>query len=314
MTVEASEIVHAGTELSNKGRLFSVVIPAHDCEQFVCEALDSVARQTVKGYEIVVVDDGSKDATCKVVEEWAERHGAIPLKLISQANRGPGSARNAGVREAKGEYVAFLDADDLWAERKLEAVETCLNRPAPPDLLCHDEWLEKEGIRKRRLTHGPHASYRDLLFKGNSLSTSATVVRRRALLEAGGFSERFPQWEDYDLWLRLVRAGCRIEYLHEVLGVYRHHARSVTMQAEQYCRCGLDVLDAHFAQWQDQTCYDRLLMRRRRAEAFRSAARALMRQGNHGKAHRFIRLAMSEFPFSWRTLIIGMLNLARVAR
>lgn len=307
----ASSVRPVAEEVMDASLTFSVVIPAYNAERFIVDALNSVARQTFTEYEIVVVDDGSKDGTSKQVRAWSADHQGIELRLLQQENKGIGQARNTGVRSATGTYVAFLDSDDIWMEQKLETVALRLARPLPAELICHDEWLEEAGHRPRRLTYGPHSTYKEILFKGNPLSTSATVVRRQKLLEVGGFSEdlRFNSVEDYDLWLRLARSGCRIEYVHEVLGTYRQHGQGITSKIEMHCEHYLNVLEAHFSGWQKKTpCY-RYLMRRRRAAVLRGACRAFMQRGESREAQRFFLRALFEDPFSWKGWALGILNL-----
>lgn len=293
---------------------FSVVIPAYNAETWIADALDSVARQTLTDYEVVVVDDGSRDSTSKRVRDWTAVHSNVELRLVRQENRGIGEARNAGVQAATGVYVAFLDADDLWMERKLEAVAGMLNGARPADLVCHDEWREENGTRTGRLTHGPYSSYRELLFKGNAVSTSAAVVRRDRVLAVGGFSPdlRLNGMEDYDLWLRLARSGCSFEYLHEVLGIYRVHGGGIASRIEEHCEHGLNLLVAHSQAWPIRTPYYRFLMRKRRSDMFRAAGRAFEKRGEHQKALEFFRKALHEDPFSWKAWGFTFLTLARI--
>ena len=294
---------------------FSVVIPAFNAERFIIDALDSVGSQTFTDYEIIVVDDGSQDATDKLVEMWAERNRQKGVRLYRQGNMGIGAARNVGVRLASGDSIAFLDSDDCWLKRKLERVAAYIRRHPELDLVCHDEWLVDSAGQRRVLKYGPHTHYNDLLFKGNCVSTSATVIRRCKVLEVGGFSEdlRFNGVEDYDLWLRLARAGCRFGYLHEVLGRYRVHEDGITWKAEKHCQNSLYVLDAHFGWFPNQNAYYRYLIRRRRAATIRGASRALMKQGDHKQARRLLIMALQQDPLSWKTWLLGTLNIAHVS-
>lgn len=272
-----------------------------------------MARQTDADYEIVVVDDGSRDATAERIAEWTARNPDRALRLLRQPNRGIGAARNAGVRSAAGEFLAFLDADDAWLERKLETIRSFLADHPGVDLVCHDEWLLQEGPRRRVLRHGPHASYDDLLFRGNSVSTSATVVRRARVLAVGGFSEdlRYNGAEDYDLWLRLARAGSVFAYLHEVLGLYRVHGGGITATAERHCQNMLNVLDAHFRALPSAGPARRYRMRRLRAATIRGAIRTLMRQGRHRDAWRLLQRAVREDPLAWKTWALSAVNAVR---
>lgn len=292
--------------------VISVVLPAFNAAAFIDQALDSVSRQTHSSYEIVVVDDGSEDDTIQRVAAWGGRNPGVPLRLMEQGHQGISAARNAGVREAIADFVAFLDADDIWEDRKLEVVAKSLNRPSPADLICHDEWLEEQGCRKGRLTHGPYTTYEDLLFKGNCVSTSAVVVRRSRVLEVGGFAVHLKGGvEDYDLWLRLARAGCRFEYVHEALGVYRRMGQGISSRIVQHCEEGLDVLASHYSEWKRKTPYYRYLIRQRRSAVLRGACRSFMQRGDHRGAQQFLRRALAEDPFSWKTWVLGVLNLAQ---
>ena len=302
-----------GAGLSAGSIIYSVVIPAYNAERFIRQALDSVAKQTFTGYEIVVVDDGSTDGTAREIEAWAEANPAITLLLVRQSNGGIGAARNVGVRAARGQYVAFLDADDVWAERKLEIMVLHAQQLQAAELLCHDEWLVEDG-RRRGLRHGPYTTYRQLLFKGNSLSTSATVVTRAAVLNVGGFSEdpRFNGVEDYELWLRLAQSGCRIAYRHEPLGTYSVGSHGVTSRLEEHYAHCLNVLQAHFESWRPQNAYYRYLMRKRRATVLRGAGRAFLHLGRHREAFPWFVKSLGEDPFSWKAWALTMLNLLHI--
>ena len=296
--------------------LFTVVIPAYNAEAFVCNALDSVASQTFTDYEVIVVDDGSTDETSREIASWSKKYPEVNLEILKQANKGIGGARNTGIRQANGVFVGFLDADDVWLEQKLEFVADHIKEAPGVDVVCHDEWLQMDKVGKKRLTYGPYATYRDLLFNGNCISTSATVVRRQKILEVGGFSEdmRFNGVEDYDLWLRLGRAGCRIEYLHKILGVYQVCGQGVTNNIVLHNQNAMNVLEAHFQRWHPKTLYYRCLIRRRRARTLRSHGHVFMMRGNHREAQRYLCMALKEYPFSWKIWVLALLNIAKISK
>lgn len=303
------------TTSSSAPARFTVVVPAYNVAVFVTAALDSVARQTFTDYDVVVVDNGSTDDTGARVREWASGHPRCSLQVHRREAPGTiGASRNAGLRLATGEFIAFLDADDLWTEQKLARVVEHLARYPDLDLVCHDEWLLEGTAPRGLLRHGPYTRYEEMLFKGNTLSTSATVVRRMHLLAVGGLCEDAGIAEDYDLWLRLARAGARFAYLHEVLGYYRVHGDGVTTRAVEHCQDVLNVLDAHFRALPSPTIFQRLLMRRRRAATLRGAVQMLLRQGRHAEAWRVLGRAVREDPMAWKTWVLGALSLARASR
>ncbi len=183
----------------------SVVIPAYNAAAFVRRAVDSVLAQTMAGVEVIAVDDGSTDDTCGVLAGYGDC-----LRLLTQANAGPAAARNRGLREARGEFVAFLDADDWWLPAKLER-QVALMRARPDVGFCSTatrvvtqagkpagDWpccMEDEG------------PLLELLFVRSAAisgSTSGVLGRRALLTEVGGFDEALRGFEDPDLWIRLA--------------------------------------------------------------------------------------------------------------
>ncbi|MBI3637886.1 MAG: hypothetical protein HY216_16960, partial [Candidatus Rokubacteria bacterium] len=162
----------------------------------------------------------------------------------------------------------------------------------------------------RRLRHGPFARYEDLLFCGNPVSTSATVVRRDAVVKVGAFSEdlRYNGAEDYDLWLRLAAAGYRLRYLHEVLGIYRVHGGGITARAEEHGRNTLNVLATHFSALERPALWQRYRYRRRRAAILRGAIHTLLGQGDRAGARRLVWEAAWQDPLAWKTWALGVLS------
>lgn len=305
-----------GDRLSASSPLISIVVPAYNAELFIEDALNSIYRQSVSDYEIVVVDDGSTDSTYDKVNGWANGHPAIHLKIVRQENKGIGGARNTGINSSSGSYIAFLDADDVWLEPKLENVIQHFKKSPNLDLVCHDEWIEENGRKIKRNYCGPYKSYRDLLYKGNTISTSATVVKREKALTAGGFSEdlSFNGVEDYEFWLRLAKINCSIKYINVILGVYRVFGQGITAKIGEHCQHNLNVVNARFQEWQPKTPLYKYLMRKRRADIIRGGGRAFMRTRDRNNAHRYFLKALKHDPLNWKTWILVTLNLAGLKR
>ncbi len=293
--------------------LVSVIMPTYNHAQFISIAIDSVLSQTYKNFELIIIDNYSEDDTEKIIALYRDDR-IIYLKFRN--NGIIAASRNHGIKHSHGEYIAFLDSDDFWLGEKLEFVADHIKKAHGVDVICHDEWLQTDKGARKRLTYGPYTTYRDLLFNNNCISTSATVVRRQKILEVGGFSEniQFRGVEDYDLWLRLAQAGCRIEYIHKILGVYLACGQGFTNNIALHHQHAMNLLDAHFQRWEPKTLYYRYLIRQRRAGTLRGGGHAFMKQGDHHEAQKYLCMALKQDPFNWKTWVLTLLNTARISK
>lgn len=228
--------------------LVSIVIPNYNYAHFLKRALESVLAQTYPYWEAIVIDNHSDDNTDEIVS--AQRDPRIRLAKIH--NHGViAASRNLGIRESKGEWVAFLDSDDCWYPKRLERVMLALESDSPCDVLCNDEMMvDITNGASRVLRCGPYQSdfYKALLVYGNRLSPSATVVRRDFLLRNGLTFNESPDYitvEDYDLWLQLARCGARFKFLNEVLGEYVIHQSNSSASVIRQTRNGEILLRDH---------------------------------------------------------------------
>lgn len=196
----------------------SVVIPLYNKEAYVRRAVESVLAQTHADFEVVVVDDGSRDGSAAVVR-------AIPdprVRLVSQANGGVSRARNAGVAAARGEWVAFLDADDEYEPAFLETAVRFIEAHADArlSLVGANYYI---GDRSRVAVTGRATGIHDFfdLFRHQSSpnNSSTTMVNRRTFLAVGGFPEGVRQFEDWICWARLALAG-DFGFIAEPCGMY----------------------------------------------------------------------------------------------
>ncbi|MDP2432814.1 MAG: glycosyltransferase family A protein [Pseudomonadota bacterium] len=185
----------------------SVIIPAYNAAWCVARALDSVLAQTWRDFELIVVDDGSRDGTSEILAGY----GAA-VRVVVKTNGGLSSARNAGIAAARGEYVAFLDADDWWLPEKLERQMALLDS-RPSLLFCSTTTLVFTPEGRRLADWRCHAEERPALqciFAANAHvagSGSAVMARREAFTRAGGFDESLRSLEDIDMWMRLAALG-----------------------------------------------------------------------------------------------------------
>lgn len=286
----------------------SVVIPAYNAAEFIAGTLERVAAQTFRDLEVVIVDDGSRDATAETAEKALKALG-LQGRVHRQSNKKIAAARNAGIAQSSAPLVAFLDADDIWLPRKLELCLEVFRREPATDLVCHDENIVRDGtlVSVRRYGHPLDDLYGRFLFDGNAVSTSATVVRRAKLDEVGGFREdlAFDTVEDYDLWMRLAKTS-RFFFLHEILGEYRLHLGSASARAVYHHENLRSLLLDHFAALPAAT-RDAGRERRRLATVDRSCAKTLLDQGDAAAAGPYARRALSAAPLQWKNPAVAAL-------
>ena len=184
----------------------SVVIPTYNCAPRLLRALRSVAAQTYRPVEIVVVDDGSTDDTQDRVAEWTTQSGSNVL-YVRQENAGPAAARNHGMRLASGEAIAFLDADDEWRADKL-AKQMPLLKGDVGLVYCSNSFVDSNGTPLKDYVRRIELHRGDILlplFCDFFLLTSAVVISKAAYDAVGGFDEQLAVGEDYEFFLRLAR-------------------------------------------------------------------------------------------------------------
>jgi glycosyltransferase involved in cell wall biosynthesis len=212
----------------------SVVIPAYNAEAFVAQTLHSALSQTYPNLEILVVDDGSRDRTVEQVECLAR--GDARIKLLRQENSGVAAARNRAIQHSTGDYIAPLDADDLWLPEKIEKQVDALEIAGPRASLAYT-WCLSIDEDGNLLGGGPHWDlegevYQALVLRNFIGNASVPLFRKTHLEEAGGYRPEFHRrnaggCEDWDLSLRLAERG-EFRVVKEYLTCYRSHTRSMS--------------------------------------------------------------------------------------
>jgi glycosyltransferase involved in cell wall biosynthesis len=201
----------------------SVIIPCFNYGRFLREAVASIQRQTFADHETIVVDDGSVDDT-----EAVARDLGAAVRYIRQPNQGPSAARNTGISAARGRYIGFLDADDIWHPEKLARQVSILEgRPEVvlvyADATYFDAATGQElGRHRERFVHVEGRILRPLIEAGNFIPSPTPLARRTTLDDVGGFDPTLRSSEDWDLWLRLAARG-EVAYVDESLARYRVH-------------------------------------------------------------------------------------------
>lgn len=233
-----------------RSTLVSVVIPVYDGEQFLQEALDSVLTQTYSPIEVIVVNDGSTDGSEDVIRQYG---GSI--RYFRQENSGPSAARNLGIAHARGEWIAFQDADDIWDPDKIEAQ---FSAAEGQDALVHCDLrlISESGITlldsfaksfRNNAVIAP-TNLADLLI-ANTVNIHV-LVRREALEAVGGFdnTNRWG-WVDYQLWLYMMASGHRFRYVDRALASYRRHSTNLTRNKSRAARGHIYALERTYQKY-----------------------------------------------------------------
>ncbi len=204
------------SERARPPMMVSVVIPTYNCAAWLPACLESVFAQTWRDLEVIVVDDGSTDGTPETLRPWRER-----IRYIRQANAGVAAARNAGVKASSGPLVAFLDADDLWASRKIELQVAALGTEPDAGLVCSDFRIVRADGAVVESYFGERGGYETgRVFSRlvrNCFTLTSTVILRRSLLDSlGAFDASISYCDDYNMWLRAALKS-RVAVVPEVL-------------------------------------------------------------------------------------------------
>ena len=216
---------------------FSVVIPVFNREKLIEKTLSSVLDQTFDDFEVIVVDDGSTDDTIQVLSRFSESILSKSMTVLQQKNAGPGAARNAGIEGASGQYVAFLDSDDLWFPWTLETYKQVIDRTHANFIsgvaFDFSQPSELETIEARSLEFETFKDYLSAHHRAVWTLPSATAIQTQALKQSGGFTSRWINGEDSDLWLKLGTTQGFATIQLPYVSAYRRHEVSAIANSEK---------------------------------------------------------------------------------
>lgn len=229
-----------------KNELVSVIIPTYNRASLLSQAIRSVINQTYKNWQLLIIDDGSADDTRKVVEEFIRKD--LRIRYFYQENKGQVCAMNLGIKNSKGDYIAFLDDDDEWLPEKLEKQIEKMKSDKLVGLVYTDAIIldGKTNSNKRSDIAKTQSGfiYEDLLIR-NFITASSVLVRKEVFEKLGLFDESFiikiTQIQDYDMWLRIAK-HYKIEYISEPLVKYRYVQKINNWRKRNYAyRCLLYI-------------------------------------------------------------------------
>ena len=294
---------------SSHAATVSVVVPTFNHAKFLNQALQSIIEQSHQNWEAIIVNNFSTDDTLQIIESFNEPR----FKVVNFQNNGViAASRNEGIRRSSAPFIAFLDSDDMWYSEKLSR---CLvELEGGNDLVCHGEKWVSADTRQRNIVYGPasNATHDKLLFRGNCLSPSATIVRRDILNKVGGFSEdsTFTTAEDYELWLKISQITSRFIFVDEILGEYRRHELGASSSVLRHLNAELAVVDSHISLAQKRDIFS-FGARNRKAKAIYSAGRTCMRVREYRLASSFFLRAIIKSPFFIRSYAALALTISR---
>jgi glycosyltransferase involved in cell wall biosynthesis len=279
--------------------IVSVVVPTYNRMKYIRDALDSVLHQTFSSFEVIVVDDGSTDGTGEVLRPYLDR-----IRYIHQENRGAAAARNAGIRNARGTCISFMDSDDLATPYHLESLYNFLSQNLDYAMVVGNGAYFEGRFHNRRtlipLSTAQRLEERGVsvadLFDGRVVRLQGTMVRKSALGEIGLLDEWFRLSYDLDLALRLIKSH-RIGFINRVIYLYRKHADNISADDELRSRENLRALEKLSSNYPEAL---ELIGRRTFfnlvAHRYYRLAKALEKKGDRRGARKAIREAISRCP------------------
>ena len=200
----------------------SIIIPVYNGEKYVSEAIDSVLNQTYKDFEIIVIDDGSKDNTLNILRMYGDK-----IKWKSQENRGQASAINEGINVAKGKYIAYLDSDDVCVPERFDTQVKYLDEHPNVSLVYSDRYnINENGENQGIFNSQPHDNF--ILLQQNYISRSVVMHKKECLYKVGLFDESITGSDDWDMWIR-ISEKFEMSYIDKPLIKYRVHKENISL-------------------------------------------------------------------------------------
>lgn len=279
----------------------SICIPAYRAEKYLEETLRSVAAQTFRDWEVIVTEDGSKDRAEEIVREFARTVSQPVIYTRHEKNRGLPATRNTGITTARGDWIAFLDSDDLWLPDHLSRLMGEAREGMCDLVFSGTQWFDDATGDKLHRSEPTAEDLRDLpvaLYTGRlSVLPSSVLVRRGCFEDYGPISTEFPHVNDTEYWLRVLRGGGKISYSGAVTCLYRKHPNAMSRRAAELLADSAQLCE-RYADW---VAIPPALRRRRPASLYRWAARTLLTEDPQ-QAAQILRNAIRIEPLNAKTL------------
>ncbi len=271
---------------------FSIISSVYDHEAYVRQAVESVLAQTFTDWELILINDGSTDKSPALIDALANRDGRI--KPVHQANSGVAEARNRGIAMARGEWIAYLDSDDLWFPHTLQTYAAYLRQRSDTQFLfgyMHRLRAERVSRLPAPWVSGPARTVD--LFRRIFMAPTAVCHQRALVNNVGGFDRMMPACEDYDLFLRMSM-HCDLEPLGAAIGLHRRHERNLSQRSGRSQVVEAQMLDQFAAQ--AAHVIDAKVRAERVGQVYARAARLFFHEGNYTECLRTAQIAQELAP------------------
>lgn len=216
----------------NKETNLSIILPTYNGEKYIRRAIESVLSQTFQDFEIIVVDDFSKDDTVKIVKELQKGDSRIKLLCLEENSGGPAHPKNKGFEISCGKYIAYLDQDDEWYPDKLKEQINFFDNSSNKSLglvSCGADLIDDSGKCFGVFTPTKNKTvFPEILLRNPIYSNSSVMIKREVIDVVGGRDENIKYSEDLDMWIRIAKAGYDIDYIYKPLFRYHFHEDNVT--------------------------------------------------------------------------------------
>jgi alpha-1,3-rhamnosyltransferase len=284
----------------------SVVIPSYNHESYVGETIRSVLSQTYQDFELLIIDDGSRDASVEIIRQTLDELPSYNVQFIARENVGLCKTLNEGLRMSKGEFFAYIGSDDLWHSEKLERQINALQSADPTYGACFSDclYIDESGTTLGRFSdfyrYKGGNIYDDLVWNRFTPHSPTNLFRRSVVIEVGGFNEAHAV-EDRDLWTRLSRSY-KVVYIESPLASWRSHGNNTGNDLEKMYEYGVEILEAVIA---EDPKY-RGLETQLRASLDGTQAYGYFAAGFRLKASEFALRSIRNDPFNslaWRVLV-----------
>ena len=290
-------------------------MPSFNSGKFIHKTIKSVVSQSYNNWELIIIDNHSTDNTLDIVRSFNDAR----INIISINNKGIiASSRNLGIKKSNGELIAFLDSDDFWYPSK---IEVCLNYLSKDiGFVCHSEvWsYQNKGkeIKRRKINYGHNGktTFEKLLFEGNCISTSAVMIEKKYLIEAGCFdiSNDLITVEDYHLWLKLLRNRVSIKFIPIVLGEFLIHGNNTSNAKSKNLNALSNAFEFIYQDYENLNFKTKIKAIRRRAIIIYEGARGFQSLGEFNKSIILNFKAIFKWPFRLKFYLALLMSLIRL--